>query len=339
MLGLQGLELNAEEQELLRHPAVGGVILFSRNYHSLEQLKALCMTIHSLRQPALLIAVDHEGGRVQRFRTGFTALPSVRRLGELYDQQPDQTLQLAYTTAWLMAAELHTVGIDFSCAPVLDLDYGISTVIGDRAFHHNPEAVAALAHAYWQGMRAAGMAGVGKHFPGHGAVAADSHHELPQDPRFYQDLLDADIKPFQQLIEAGLTAIMPAHVIYTAIDDRPASVSKHWLQTILREQLGFNGLIISDDLDMAAAASVGPAPERAAAALRAGCDVVLPCNDRAAAIAIVEHLADSIASPIRAARLETMRAKPEPTFDNQSLRQNPYWQRAEQAIRRYAEQA
>ncbi len=218
MLGVEGLELSAEERELLRHPQVGGVILFTRNYHSPAQVAALVAAIHALRQPRLLVAVDHEGGRVQRFREGFTRLPAVRRLGEIYDQERMRAKQLARVSGWLMAAELRAVGVDFSFAPVLDLDHGVSGVIGDRAFHHDPEAVADLAHAYMSGMQKAGMEAVGKHFPGHGGVAADSHHELPIDPRPYEALADADLLAFERMIHYGLAALMPAHVRYPAVD-------------------------------------------------------------------------------------------------------------------------
>ena len=225
MLGLEGPELSAQERELLRHPLVGGVILFTRNYQSPAQLTALTGVIHALRQPRLLIAVDHEGGRVQRFRDGFTRLPAVRRLGELYDQDRMRAKQLARGTGWLMAAELRAVGVDFSFAPVLDLDHGVSSIIGDRAFHSDPEAVADLAHAYVSGMQKAGMEAVGKHFPGHGGIAADSHLELPVDPRPLAVLETADLLAFERMIHYGLAALMPAHVRYPAVDDQPAGFS------------------------------------------------------------------------------------------------------------------
>jgi len=304
MLGLEGPTLSAEEREILQHPLVGGIILFTRNYHSPEQLDALLTSIHAVRQPRLLVAVDHEGGRVQRFRDGFTRLPAVRRLGDCYDSDPKRAKQLARTTGWLMAAELRAVGVDFSFAPVLDLDYGISTVIGDRAFHSDPMAVSELAQAYLHGMHKAGMEAVGKHFPGHGNVAADSHHELPIDQRGYADLAAIDLVPFARLVEYGLAGIMPAHVVYTEVDEQPAGFSSRWLQDILRQRLGFQGAIFSDDLDMAGASIAGTPPERAHAALSAGCDMVLACNDRAAAIAILDGLRYS---PDPAAHLRLIR--------------------------------
>ncbi|MEZ5583939.1 MAG: beta-N-acetylhexosaminidase [Candidatus Competibacteraceae bacterium] len=304
MLGLEGHTLSAEERELLQHPLVGGVILFSRNYHSPDQLGALLESVHAVRQPRLLVAVDHEGGRVQRFRDGFTRLPAVRRLGDCYESDPKRAKQLARTTGWLMAAELRSVGVDFSFAPVLDLDYGISTVIGDRAFHSDPTVVSELAQAYLHGMHKAGMEAVGKHFPGHGNVAADSHHELPIDQRAYADLAAMDLVPFARLVEYGLAGIMPAHVVYTAVDNQPAGFSAYWLRDILRQRLGFQGAIFSDDLDMAGAGVAGTPPERAQAALTAGCDMVLACNDRAAAVAILDELRFS---PDPAAHLRLIR--------------------------------
>ena len=264
MLGLEGVELTAQERELLRHPLVGGVILFTRNYQSPEQVAALTAAIHALRQPRLLVAVDHEGGRVQRFREGFTRLPAVRRLGEIYDQDRMRAKQLARVTGWLMAAELRAVGVDLSFAPVLDLDHGVSGIIGDRAFHHDPESVADLAHAYASGMQKAGMEAVGKHFPGHGGIAADSHLELPVDPRPLAALEAADLLAFERMIHYGLAALMPAHVVYPAVDDQPAGFSARWLKDILRQRLEFQGVIFSDDLDMAGAHVAGSPPERAA---------------------------------------------------------------------------
>lgn len=332
MLGLTGPELEAEERELLCHPLVGGVILFSRNYQSPAQLAALTAAIHALRQPRLLIAVDHEGGRVQRFRDGFTRLPAVRRLGEVYDRDRARARRLARATGWLMAAELRAVGVDFSFAPVLDLDRGISSVIGDRAFHPDPQAVAELAQAYMAGMQHAGMEAVGKHFPGHGAVAADSHHELPRDPRRYADMALEDMLPFERLIRAGLAGIMPAHVIYAQVDERTAGFSPVWIKRILRGRLDFQGAVFSDDLDMAAAGCAGKPAARAQAALAAGCDVLLACNDRQAALAMLHDLPHT-PDPVRQARLIRFHGRGD--SDLAALQRSLAWQRAVQMVGDY----
>lgn len=332
MLGLEGPELSAQERELLRHPLVGGVILFTRNYQSPAQLTALTGVIHALRQPRLLIAVDHEGGRVQRFRDGFTRLPAVRRLGELYDQDRMRAKQLARGTGWLMAAELRAVGVDFSFAPVLDLDHGVSSIIGDRAFHSDPEAVADLAHAYVSGMQKAGMEAVGKHFPGHGGIAADSHLELPVDPRPLAVLETADLLAFERMIHYGLAALMPAHVRYPAVDDQPAGFSARWLKDILRQRLEFQGVIFSDDLDMAGAQVAGGPLERAKAALAAGCDMILACNDRRAALAILDGLPVA-PDPVRLVRLIRLHGRGRLTVER--LRRNPLWQRAVRLVQDY----
>lgn len=283
MLGIDGCALEAADRERLLDPLVGGVILFTRNYASPVQLAALTGSIAALRTPRLLIAVDHEGGRVQRFRDGFTPVPPMRALGALWDRDVAAAAHEATRLGWTIASELRRYGIDFSFTPVLDLDFGSSTVIGDRAFHGNPNAIAHLAAALHAGLRAGGMPAVGKHFPGHGHVAADSHVDLPVDPRTFAELAAADLVPFAAMCRQGLEGIMPAHVVYPAVDAAPAGYSRRWLHEILRERLGFDGMVFSDDLGMAGALGAGDIVARAEAAVAAGCDMVLSCNDVAAA--------------------------------------------------------
>ncbi len=290
MLDLATTELTAEDKELLAHPSVGGVILFARNGIEPMQLNALTTAIRTAAKQPLLIAVDQEGGRVQRFHQGFTRLPSAATFGRAYQRNPNHATAAATAVAWLLATELRAVGIDFSFAPVLDIDNGISSVIGDRAFANDPATVSAIGLAWLAGLHAVGMAGCGKHFPGHGSVSADSHTALPIDSRPYSVIAKNDLVPFKQTIMAGLDAIMPAHVIYSDVDELPASLSPIWLKHILRQQIGFNGAIFSDDLNMAGAAAGGDYIERAYAALNAGCDMILICNNRDAAIAIVDGL-------------------------------------------------
>lgn len=325
MVDVQGLELSAEERELLQHPAVGGVIMFSRNYDCPEQLQQLARAIHKLRQPPLLIAVDQEGGRVQRFRDRFFRLPPVGRFGEMYRQDRGKALALAHEAGWLMASEVLSVGVDLSFAPVLDLDLGISTVIGDRAFHRRPEAVTELALAYQRGMHEAGMATVGKHFPGHGGVAVDSHHALPEDDRPLVDLEMKDLIPFERLIHNGLNGIMAAHVRYPHVDSQPAGFSPRWLTDILRGSLGFQGAIFSDDLSMGGAEWAGDYPERARMALQAGCDMVLVCNQPECAARVVESLA-GYNDPAAHLRLARMHGSSFPARDE--LLRNRRWRAA-----------
>ena len=277
MLDLEGLRMSGEEREILRHPLVGGVILFTRNFESVEQLCALTAEIHALRQPPLLIAVDHEGGRVQRFRDGFTRIPPMRALGTLWDADRHHALEAAEAIGYVLAVELRACGVDLSFTPVLDLDYGASTVIGDRAFHRDPAAVTELAGALIGGLRRAGMASVGKHFPGHGFVAADSHLAIPVDARQPADIYP-DFSPYRGHRRMGLAAVMPAHVIYENLDPSPAGFSSYWLRYVLRGELGFDGVIFSDDLSMEGASGAGGIVERAEAATAAGCDMVLVCN-------------------------------------------------------------
>ena len=290
MVDVSGLVLTDDDRQRLLHPFVGGVILFARNFQSSAQLIALTSAIRDLRSPHLLIAVDQEGGRVQRFRDGFTRLPAMRALGLIWDKNAEQARHLAQDCGYVLAAELRAHGVDLSFTPVLDLDYGGSGVIGDRAFHAQAEVVADLAHALMVGLKAAGMGSVGKHFPGHGYVRADSHLEVPVDERYLDEIEQADLIPFGRLIADGMPGIMPAHVIYPAVDSHPAGFSSYWLKQVLRQQLGFDGVIFSDDLSMAGASIAGDMVERAQAALEAGCDMVLVCNNPAAADQVLQGL-------------------------------------------------
>ncbi len=284
MIDLLGTAVTADERELMRHPLVGGVILFTRNYVDPEQLTQLVTAIHTERSPPLLVAVDHEGGRIQRFRTGFSVLPPARRIGHEFDLDSRAGLELARRMGWLMAAELRSVGVDISFAPDVDLDYGISEIIGDRAFHARPEVVGQLAAAYMHGMRDAGMAATAKHFPAHGAVVADSHLTLPVDRRDLPDLSD-DLAPYRRLIANGLPAVMMAHVLFPAVDSVPASLSSRWIRDVLRGDLGFQGVVFSDDISMGgAAAAYGDIVTRARQALSAGCDMLPVCNNRASVV-------------------------------------------------------
>jgi beta-N-acetylhexosaminidase len=278
MLDVVGTALTADDIRRLQHPLVGGIILFARNFANCTQLKALTASIHAIRQPPLLIAVDHEGGRVQRFRDGFTKIPPMREFGKIWDKDRKKAMALAVEAGWILAAELRAHGVDFSFTPILDMDYGDSLVIGDRAFHLETRAINDLAFSLMQGLKKGGMAAVGKHFPGHGFVVADSHVSIPIDEREFDQIAQNDMQPFRQMIDEGLPAIMPAHVIYPKVDDKPAGFSAKWLQKVLRERLGFNGVIFSDDLSMEGASVGGDVTSRSLAALHAGCDMVLLCN-------------------------------------------------------------
>ncbi len=279
VVDVQGTVLTPQEKERLRHPLVGGVILFSRNFSDRPQLQALCADIHALR-PELLIAVDHEGGRVQRFKTGgFTHLPAMHALGTLFEKQPEEAITVAQAIGFILAAELRACGVDLSFTPVLDLDYGVSEVIGSRSFHRDPDIVTRLAESLIHGLNKAGMASCGKHFPGHGAVAVDSHVGIPIDERPLSAIVDEDMVPYRWLGGTLLSAVMPAHVIYAQVDKLPAGFSPYWLQRVLRRSLAYQGVIISDDLSMQGASVVGGITQRAQAALEAGCDMVLVCND------------------------------------------------------------
>ena len=278
MLDVAGTELSPEEAERIRHPLVGGVILFARNYRDPGQLRRLTADIRALRDPAPIVAVDHEGGRVQRFREGFTRIPAMRSIGRLWTQSPEGALEMATAAGRVLAAELVAHGLDLSFTPVLDLDYGCSRVIGDRAFHSDPEIAAALADALADGLADGGMGCVGKHFPGHGFAEADSHVEIPLDRRSFEQIWARDLVPYRSPVGHRLNGIMPAHVIYPEVDPNPAGFSPFWLQEVLRKRLGFEGTIFSDDLSMEGATVAGGIVARAEAAYGAGCDMVLVCN-------------------------------------------------------------
>lgn len=336
MLDLEGTELSLEERELLQHPLCGGLIFFSRNFESVEQLEKLIHDIRAATPHRILLSVDHEGGRVQRFRDGFTKLPA---LATLHRESKDEAsaLRAARHHAWLMASELRAMDIDFSFAPVLDLNYGVSEVIGDRAFHGDIDIVASMSKAYIAGMHDAGMAATGKHFPGHGAVIADSHLEIPVDERDFNTLNQYDMQPFTKSILNGLDAVMPAHVIYPQVDSQPAGFSSVWLQDILRKQLAFDGVIFSDDLNMEGASFAGNYAQRAEAALDAGCDMVLVCNNRAGVIQVMDQANIDLDTATRlesTRRLERMRGQ---THMNRSaLLDTQRWNEIESEMRAFA---
>ena len=307
MLDLAGLLLGPADRERLRHPSTGGVILFARNFESPRQLRALTADIRSER-PEVLIAVDHEGGRVQRFQEGFTRIPPMRLLGERWEADAAGARALAESIGYVIAVELRAHGVDFSFAPVLDVDFGSSGVIGDRAFSDEPTVIAALAGAFVSGLSAGGAASVGKHFPGHGFVKADSHVDVPVDGRSLAEIEATDLHPYRDLIDRGLSAIMPAHVIYPEVDSKPAGFSSVWLKDVLRKRMKFGGMIFSDDLSMEGASGAGGPADRAIAAIGAGCDMVLVCNAPEAAGEVLEALRGRALHPGRAA---LMRARGE----------------------------
>jgi beta-N-acetylhexosaminidase len=330
MIDIAGTSLTAEDREVLAHPLVGSVILFTRNFSDPVQLRALTAQIHALRSPALLVAVDHEGGRVQRFRSGFSELPPLRLVGHSFDVAHADGLQLAREHGWLMASELLAAGVDFSFAPCVDLDYGLSEVIGDRALHSRAHAVAELAVAYVHGMRDAGMAATAKHFPGHGAVVADSHHALPIDRREFADM-DTDLMPYRRLIDNGLPAVMVAHVLYPAVDAVPASFSHRWVSEILRGEMRFKGTIFTDDLSMLGAAGMGDIVERCLRALRAGCDVLPVCNSRDSVVRLLKELKHQ---PDASLHLRLARMRGHVRLNSEALVASDTWQHCQQAMLR-----
>ncbi len=279
MVDIDGYELSAEDRDILLHPLVSGVILFSRNYKDKDQLQQLTQQIKDIKTPRLVIAVDQEGGRVQRFKEGFTRFPPASEYAKAYKVDPEQAKKMAYDTGSLLAVELLEIGVDFSFAPVLDIDYKNNQVIGDRSFGADPEQIIELTSSMINGFSAAGMISVGKHYPGHGYVAEDSHHELPVDSRSLEEIEEKDLQPFKKLADK-LVGIMPAHIVYEKIDSMPAGFSEFWIKNVLREQIGFNGVVFSDDVSMKATTSYGSISQRVKMALAAGCDMVLICNDR-----------------------------------------------------------
>ena len=325
MTDIAGPVLTDEDIAVVDHPALGGIILFARNFESPQQLYRLIAEIHKRRSPHVLVAVDQEGGRVQRFREGFTLLPAAARYASGCNGHIDCAKHRAHDLGWLMAAELRAVGVDFSFAPVLDLDFGVSSVIGDRAFAANANEVSQIAAAWMLGAREAGMISVGKHFPGHGGVTADSHLALPVDERSPDTIAEHDLQPFRHLIDNGLEAIMPAHVIYSACDKQPAGFSQYWLKTVLREQLHFSGAIFSDDLSMAAAEAGGGYAARAQAAIQAGCDMVVVCNNSEGAYEVLEALRD-YHDPVAQSRLARLHGRSAQPFER--LIKTSRWRKA-----------
>ena len=324
MLDIAGYQLTDDDIARLRHPQTGGVILFTRNYRDPQQLGKLVAEIHALRSPRLIVAVDQEGGRVQRFRDGFNHLPAMGLLGDLYDRDAQRALGLTEHIGWIMAGELLHCGVDLSFAPVLDLGHKISNVIGDRAFHTRPEVIVRLANALIRGMRRAGMEAVGKHFPGHGSVEGDSHHVMPFDRRTLSTIKSHDLAPFRQVMQTHLAAVMMAHVIYHKVDQAPAGFSSIWIQQILRQEMGFEGVVFSDDLSMAGADVAGGFAERARLSLQAGCDMVLVCNNPEGADEVLRSL-EGYNDPVAQIRLVRLHGRP---HDGRGLFRSAPWKRA-----------
>ena len=329
MIDMQGVQLTSEEVEMLQHPLTGGLILFSRNFESQQQVQHLCKSIRAAAGKPILIAVDQEGGRVQRFKEAFTTLPSMGKFRYLEEEQRS-VLSKITQTGWLMASELITSGIDISFAPVLDVDIGVSKVIGDRGFSDTPAQIIDYSTAFISGMKRAGMSSTGKHFPGHGSTVADSHFELPIDERSMEEIRSSDMSVFKALSQNGLSAVMPAHVIYSSVDPLPACFSPYWLQTVLRKEINFSGAIFSDDLSMAGAKSMGDIESRAAEALNAGCDMILCCNDVKATATLLDK-SPQVKNADKTARIAQMYAnKSAYTFSELQLQES--WIKANRIV-------
>jgi len=310
MLDVAGTELTQTDIDRLLHPLTGGVIFFTRNFSNDRQLSQLTQQIHALRTPPLLIAVDHEGGRVQRFQQGFTRLPAMRELGQIWNKEPQRACHLATQVGYVLAAELNACGVDFSFTPVLDIDHGTSSVIGDRAFHRDPDAVSNLARYVMLGLKKGGMLAVAKHFPGHGYIQADSHYQACTDERPFEEIELTDLIPFQRMIDHGIAGVMAAHVVYPKMDPKPAGFSEVWLQKILRTELQFEGCIFTDDLNMRGASVqyCETMLQRAQAALSAGCNMILVCNNAEGADEVLNGLQWNM-SAMSISRLARMHAK------------------------------
>lgn len=327
IVDIDSVRLTEEESDYLKHPFVGGVILFSKNYSCVDELVTLIKQIKSLRQPSLLIFVDQEGGRVQRFRQGFTELPALGSLGSYYEGSPRQATSIVRECGWIMATEMKAIGVDVSFAPVLDIFNNESEIIGDRSFHANPDVICALAGVYVSAMHACGMHAVGKHFPGHGGVMSDSHIELPVDNRTLDVIDQADLIPFKFMASVGISGFMAAHIIFPLIDHTSvAGFSNYWLQKILREKVGFNGVIFSDDLSMEGAAVSNSYFTRANLALSAGCDALIVCNNKDGIFEILDKYL-KLETPSCMKSLEAIRG-PSCEISQDVLRSTSQWKSA-----------
>jgi len=323
MLDIEGTQLSQQDIECIEHSACGGLILFSRNFQSAVQIEELIQSIREIK-PNILVAVDQEGGRVQRFKQDFTLLPALGSLGDLFAQDREQAIQRSFQFGELMALEVLSVGCDISFSPVLDLGLEESQIIGNRAFAKDPQTIIELARSFIAGMSKAGMAATGKHFPGHGSVVEDSHIAIPYDERSEGVIYDNDMQPFIALKD-DMLAVMPAHIIYSEIDALPAGFSEIWIKQKLRQEIGFNGVVFSDDLSMKGAEVAGDFSQRADVALAAGCDMVLLCNNRPQTLKVLEHLHDFNLTDESKVRLGKMLAKKTSVFGLQKLKQTAHW--------------